>query len=246
LRTILRENRELRRALYAQRERATQDREAILQTIGSDLHDGPAQYIGSAILRLGVQENDGGLPWSAYDAQSIRRGLIEAERGIRDICAGLSTPDVDNRSVREVIACAIEQHIGRTGIAVEARLGRLPLGVPRHVKICLYRLVQEGLNNAIKHAAGVPHRVIASRLGERIVVQVEDNGKPNNNNLENHKTRVRGDCLGLAGLRARFTDIGGRLDLISESGGTVLRGSVIIREGHYDQSRRRRRSSILS
>jgi signal transduction histidine kinase len=74
----------------------------------------------------------------------------------------------------------------------------LPANTPSQLKVCIYRFVQEGLNNAYRHAAAVGQAVHVVSDGRELTVEVADKGpgcSPSNS--------FAGGKLGLAGLRAR-------------------------------------------
>jgi len=113
---------------------------------------------------------------------------------------------------------AVRQHEQRTGSAVSAAIDKLPANVSSSRKVCIYRFVQEGLNNAYRHAAGIGQTVHASSDGRELTVEVADKGpgfSPSN-----------GNGLGLAGLRDRVESLGGTFSLATRLGsGTRLRAS---------------------
>jgi signal transduction histidine kinase len=95
----------------------------------------------------------------------------------------------------------------------------LPIHVPHFVKISLCRFIQEGLNNAFRHAAGKGQRVSAHLQGDLIVVEVADEG-PGMSVQNEESDRVR---LGLIGLWDRIESLGGSLQVKSRPGaGTRL------------------------
>ena len=91
----------------------------------------------------------------------------------------------------------------------------------RSACICLYRFVQEGLNNAYHHATGADCQVLTECSNGKIEVRVCDNGSGFDPvEIRREKSRER---LGLAGLRERIESLGGQFDIQSSPGkGTVL------------------------
>ena len=81
------------------------------------------------------------------------------------------------------------------------------LTVAEEVKICLYRFVQEGLNNAFRHADGIGQEVQATVRNSELIVAVMDKGKrlKLNSQSDNHQG------IGLAALRDRIEALGGKL-----------------------------------
>jgi signal transduction histidine kinase len=86
------------------------------------------------------------------------------------------------------------------------------------VEIIIYRIIQELLNNTMKHAAATETFVQVIKEGDRLNIVVEDNGKGFNTNLpENNKG------AGLANVQSRVDYLKGQLDIHAEPGkGTLV------------------------
>lgn len=88
--------------------------------------------------------------------------------------------------------------------------------IPVAVKICVYRFIQEGLNNGWRHAEGKAQRVVLRLLGEEITVIVQDAGQ----GFKAENASFLG--LGLSGLRERVESLGGKFEINSSFAGTTL------------------------
>ena len=196
--------------------------ERFLRRVGADLHDGPAQLISLALLRLDNLRPLLAIEHSKSDEfEKIRAVLQDCLREIRHLSAGLAPPHLDKLPLRQVFELAIRQHEQRTGTAVNATIGALPVCMSSLHKVCIYRFVQEGLNNAYRHAAGAGQAVHVVSSGDELAIEVADSGpgfSPSNSG--------NGDGLGLAGLRDRVESLGGKFSLETQLGsGTKLRAS---------------------
>lgn len=99
--------------------------------------------------------------------------------------------------------------------------------MPQLIKICLYRFVQESLNNAYRHAQGKGQRIDAKLDGDRIVVEVADSGP----GLDSTRTSTSGG-LGLSIMRDRIESLGGTLMITSSvDSGTRLSAQLSLTEG---------------
>ena len=88
----------------------------------------------------------------------------------------------------------------------------------------IYRIVQEGLNNVIKHAGATEARVTLMRFGDEVAVTVEDNGSG-----IKAGSRVKGSGFGLAGIQERARMLGGTCTVDFRPGeGTVLMVRLVI------------------
>lgn len=181
-----------------------------VRQIAADLHDGAAQLIGLALLRL---DNLDSQAVARRDRQldQIRTSLQDALAEIRALASGVSLPGVRGSSPEETIRLAVAAHERRTGTSVDCEVTDMPPKLPALLQTCLYRFIQEGLNNAYKHAQGEGQVVRAVREPNGIVVSVSDTG-PGVDEPERAIAKSRG----LAGLRARVESLGGKFEFVSE------------------------------
>lgn len=183
-----------------------------LRRIGADLHDGPAQLMGFAALRLDALRADIATEKGQAEWQAIRDAVKDAIHEIRTISRGLSLPDIEHRSLAEIVQAVAEAHAARTGspVVVHATAGP-PREVPAAVKICCLRFVQEGLTNAWRHAAGKGLEVRLDIVGDRLALAVLDRG-PGVGKLPVEPTPDE-TGLGLGGMIDRVESLGGHLEL---------------------------------
>jgi len=217
LQTALAQNSSLRQRVQRASRRATAINERYLRRIGADLHDGPAQLVALAALRMDSPVLvDPATSNTLREAEiaGIHKTLGEAMREIRGICNGLVLPQIETQAVADILRLAVAEHERRTSTKVLLTLPeRLPeLGTSE--KISIYRFVQEGLNNAFRHGKGKGQQVRATTKGGKLLVEVMDAGPGFD--------PARSEGLGLAGLRERIESIGGQFETLSGPEGTRL------------------------
>lgn len=116
-----------------------------------------------------------------------------------------------------------------TATRVSLEFDPLPAKVAASVKLCAYRFIQEGLNNAWRHAEGKAQRVRLSSESSTLVIEVGDGGK----GFVGAQIPASGR-LGIRGLADRIESLGGSLDIDSVAGrGTTLTARIPI-EGAAD------------
>jgi signal transduction histidine kinase len=227
LSALLAQNETLRGRLQQASQRATALNETILRRIGADLHDGPAQLVAFASLRM--DSNALVSPSTPPEAReravaAIKASLDEAMHEIRTICNGLVLPQIESASLPEILERCVHAHEQRTGSAVDLSMTDPPGHLSPSAKICIYRFVQEALNNAYRHGGGVGQRVRQSMDGDKVSIEVADGGPgfdPNG---------VRPTSLGLAGLKGRVESLGGTFEINGDAPGTIVRMSLGIEE----------------
>jgi signal transduction histidine kinase len=214
------QNDKLRQEADNARLESIQSNEHFLNQLGQDLHDGPIQVLTVLGLKLGGLEP--GDSRAADDARPSFAGVDELLSGtlteLRDIATGLVLPELSDLSTTETLRLAVQHHERRTGTTVECDLENLPF-CPPPLRVCLYRIVQEALNNAFQHAGGNGQRVAASQTGNWLKVVVSDSG-PGITALLQPPRRGHHAGLGLNGVRRRVEAFNGSLNVISLTDGT--------------------------
>jgi signal transduction histidine kinase len=118
------------------------------------------------------------------------------------------------------------QHSGiKTTFTAPQNLGRLP----EPVELTLFRALQEGLTNAHRHSEGSAAEVWINRTDGIVVLVVKDNGRGiRQDALQRFKQNGTGLGVGLTGIAERVRDLGGTLQLDSDSSGTTIRVGIPI------------------
>lgn len=199
-------NRALRRRADTANQRTATLNERYLRRISAELHDGPAQLLGFAALRLeaiakGKAQGD--------DESLVSSSITEAIQEIRDICRGLTLPELEMLSGDDVVRRAIQAHETHSRTRIISEVGRLDIRA-QAAKICVYRFIQEALSNATRHAGASKISVTATEDDQHIRIAVEDNGTGFVRSSDE-------DGLGLAGLEERLAGLGGHLDIASDT-----------------------------
>jgi signal transduction histidine kinase len=212
---LLNQNARLHDRVRRAAERTTALNEQALRRIGGDLHDGPGQTLGLALLRLDLL--DGARP-DPETVSVVRSAVQDALGEIRAISTGLRLPELAPLDVAQVASRAMAAHVRRSGTAVDLQFERLPRQAPLPVKITLFRTLEEALSNATRHGLG---RGVVARLegvpgGLRLTVSDRGPGFcPNADRPEGH--------LGLANMRERAEVLGGTFEVRSAPGqGTTV------------------------
>jgi signal transduction histidine kinase len=210
---LLGQNEELHRRVRGAAARTTALNERFLRRFAAELHDGPAQDISLALLRLDhVAARCAGADWepaqqddTARDLDLVETSLRHALQEVRATSAGLMLPRLGDLTVAEVIDHATRAHRLRTRTDVEVEIGDLPDDAPLPTKIAIYRIVQEALTNAWRHAGGRGQSVTATRRDGSIRVDVADGGP----GFDVATMGGAEDHLGLLGMRERVESLGG-------------------------------------
>lgn len=232
---LLAENHVLSQRAQEAHRRVAEMNEQFLRGIGSDLHDGPLQLVAMSVLRLGSlrQTVSAAAPTIVEEAMQdldvLRSALQDCLLEIRNISAGLALPEIENLDLAEVVRAAVARHERRTLCSVALETDEFPGALPLSIRSCAYRVVQEGLMNAFRHAGGKFQMVRARFTGAAVEISVCDNGP--GPAIAEHLGIQFGQ--GLSGLRDRVEALGGTLELTSrpEGGASLLARLPITPQG---------------
>ena len=238
LQELLTQNRNLHERVRRAAGRVTALNERFLRRISADLHDGMAQDLGLALLRLEAlaangrttgQDPGGGQPVN-QDYETVHSALQSALSELRTISAGLRLPELEHLSPAATAQHAVRDYERKTGHTVVLTLGDLPDGAPLPVKITLYRLLQESLMNGFRHAAANGQHADIAHVEDQLDIQVTDDGTGFDPGAV-----PRDERFGLKAMRERVEILGGTFQIDSEPGrGTAVRARLPLTVGEME------------
>jgi signal transduction histidine kinase len=223
---LLSHNRELSTRLRHAAANTTALNENLLRRTSAELHDGPVQGISLALLRLDRAMSENEVCRLVKNSKcttslpTVQASLQTALQDLRIIAAGLALPQLDGLTLPEVFSRAVRLHEQRTRTKVTLSMQDIPDQATLPVKITAYRLIQEGLNNAYRHAGGAGQEVQVACKSNQIQIEVLDQGPGFNVGMLNESDKH----LGLVGMRQRIESLGGLFMIKSK----IRRGTRLI------------------
>ncbi|MGH6807538.1 MAG: sensor histidine kinase, partial [Ensifer adhaerens] len=127
---------------------------------------------------------------------------------------------------------AVKLHEARTGTVVRVETVGAGIALPAVIKTCAYRFVQEGLNNAHRHASGNDQKVVCRIDGAVLTLSVRDGGRRLGEPAPERKSE---GGLGIHGLRQRVESLGGTLQFKPRPEGTALTMMLDLGGGMLDE-----------
>jgi len=224
LQELLAQNQELSDHLRRASEGVATITERFLRRLSAELHDGPAQDLSLALLYFGsadaastaaastVAPAGGSIPSpEARTHVLVQQALQRALSELRAIATGLGIPELEHLSLSAAIERAVGSHEQRTGMSVRLSMGDLPGATAESIKLTSYRLIQESLTNAYRHAGGRGQAVDVQVEGGDLILSISDEGPGFDT------TRAIDDSkhLGISGMRERVQAEGGSYRLES-------------------------------
>jgi signal transduction histidine kinase len=211
------------RAARAEREREAAARVAVAEErarIARELHDIVAHAVSVMVLQVGAvrhrlpdalaEDRDAlrGVERAGRTALAEMRRLLAAMRRDGDEAELLPQPGLDGLA-------SLLGEIRGAGLPVELHVDGKPFQLPRGIDLSAYRIVQEGLTNALKHAHASDADVTVRYRPDELEIEVRDNGRGS--------SKSDGLGHGLVGVRERVKIYGGAMTAsTAPEGGFVL------------------------
>lgn len=222
---LAKRNNSLRRAADRARLRASVMNENYLARVGADLHDGPIQMLSLLMLKLPDP--------SAPDERSIDLQRSELEsliqmtlNDLRNLSIGLVLPELKHLSLMQTIELVVTRHEQQTGTTVARDIEAMAVQASEAVKVCAYRITQEALTNAHKHAGGADQCVQVSAGHNMVTLTISDSG----GTPSPRSALAQTTSLGVRGMEARVQALRGTLSITrNSSGGTEVVAQIPIR-----------------
>jgi len=210
------------RARQAEREREAAARIAVAEErarIARELHDIVAHSVSVMVLQVGAVRHK--LPETLSEDRGALEGVEQAGRTalaeMRQLLGAMRhdgdlelapQPGLDNLD-------SLLEEVRRAGLPVRLQVDGVPFALPRGLDLSAYRIIQEGLTNALKHAHAGQASVVVRYGSDELQIEVRDNG--------NGTSRNDGLGHGLVGIRERVKIYGGEMNAEAAPGrGFVL------------------------
>jgi signal transduction histidine kinase len=215
------------RAALAERERDAAARIAVAEErarIARELHDIVAHAVSVMVLQVGAVRHK--LPDELAEDRDALTGVERAGRTalaeMRRLLAAMrpdgDEPELTPQPGLDALDSLLEQ-VKRAGLPVQLHIEGDPLPLPRAIELSAYRIVQEGLTNALKHARASSADVFLRYRPDELQLEIRDNGAG----------AAKSDGLGhgLVGIRERVKIYGGEMTAGAATEGGFVLGTTL-------------------
>ena len=212
-----------KRAVNAEREREVAARIAVAEErarIARELHDVVAHAVSVMVLQVGAVRHK--LPDALGDEEDVLRGVERTGRSalaeMRRLLGAMRRDDDDLELGPQPGLDGLDSlvaQVERAGLPVRLHIEGEAYPLPRVIDLSAYRIVQEGLTNALKHAHADHADVTLRYRPDELRIEVRDDGRGG--------AASDGNGYGLVGIRERVKIYGGEMTAGPASdGGFVL------------------------
>jgi signal transduction histidine kinase len=191
--------------------------EEVLRGVSRELHDEFGQILTAVGAMLSRAEKQGLAPDSPFRAelQEVREATQAALENVRNLSQSLHPTILDDYGLEKALEWLCRRLEKQTGIEIRYERRGDGGGVAEEAAIHVFRILQEALNNVVRHA-GTPAATVRVEFGpRRLRLEVEDHGV----GLAGEGERAG---LGLVAMRERAEILGGTLRITRPDGGGTL------------------------
>ncbi|MGH9762373.1 MAG: ATP-binding protein [Blastocatellia bacterium] len=215
--------RHFRRARAVQQEFSRQlisSQENERKRIAAALHDSLNQSLviikNRAVLSLNSRDDT---DYAFEQLEEIAGGATQAIDEVRDIAHDLRPFQIDRLGLTKALGSMVDKVASVSGIAIVTHLEPIDGLISKDSEINLYRVVQESVNNIVKHSNATQARITLRRHAAELSLTVQDNGV----GFSPAAAGSTGSGFGLRGLGERAAILGGALTIQSAPGqGTTI------------------------
>ena len=184
--------------------------------LARELHDDLTQRLARLAIDAGRMETAGDAP---EGMRPLREDLVRLSEDVHALSHRLHPSVLDDLGLVEALKTECDR-VARNGVLrVEVEVSAVPAVLPADASLCLYRVAQEALNNAARHARASAVTVLLSARRSGIQLAVSDNGS----GFEPDRPGEHAS-LGLASMRERVRLLKGEFDIAT----TLGRGTTVV------------------
>jgi signal transduction histidine kinase len=151
---------------------------------------------------------------------------------VRTLSYLLHPPTMDAAGLASAAHWFVEGFGQRSGITVKLHVDKRLPRMPDVIELTLFRVMQEALTNVHRHSGSSTADILIQKVGQQIILEVKDQGcgiKPEV--LARSQAAGAGLGIGLTGMCERVRDLGGVLEIDSDSSGTAVKVTIPVASG---------------
>jgi signal transduction histidine kinase len=193
--------------------------------IARELHDSVGQFLAGLKINLGrLQRREAESTAQSYPLLLESIDLTDRAIGeVRTISHLLHPPLLDELGFHSAARWYAEGFAKRSGIQVNLHLAEVVERLPKQIELALFRVLQESLTNVHRHAKASTVDIEVLCTDDLVILAVSDDGRGLHPDVLQRFRGGHAGGIGLAGMRERLAELGGRLEVDSGPTGTRIR-----------------------
>ena len=192
------------------------------RSIARELHDDLSHRLARLAIDAGLIGRNPDSDALDQELKNLRQELASTSEAVHDISYRLHPSLVEDLGISTALRTECERVQKYTDASIKVQIGAIPERIPKDAALCAYRVIQEALNNAVRHAEADNIEILLDKEGQTLKLEVLDDGR---GFIEAQvKSKV---SLGLSSMRERVSMMDGTIGIRSAPGAGTTVGAVV-------------------
>lgn len=190
--------------------------------IARELHDDLSQRLARLSIDAGLIGRGSISDATDEELISLREELASVSEDVHDMSYRLHPSLVEDLGISTALRTECQRVQKYADVRIKAHIGESHGQIPKNVALCAYRVVQEALNNAVRHARADSIEIVFEKEDQVLKLEISDNGCGFDTN---QMTSSQG--IGLSSMQERVRLLGGTLSIQSSPGAGTTVSAVV-------------------
>ncbi len=195
-----------------------------------EIHDGPAQSMSNIVIKAEICEKliDKNITEAKDELRNLKKITRDSLQEVRKIIYNLRPMALDDLGLLPTLERYVISFKEETSIAVVLKVRKVDDELKPAISLTVFRIVQEALNNILKHSKAKSASILLERIEQRLIISIIDNGigfdtKAIRVNKKKNKSDLSGG-FGLYSMKERVALLEGEFEVKSQIGkGTTIK-----------------------
>ncbi len=195
-----------------------------------EIHDGPAQSMSNIVIKAEICEKliDKNVSEAKGELRNLKKITRDSLQEVRKIIYNLRPMALDDLGLLPTLERYVISFKEDTNIDVTLKVRKVDEELKPAISLTVFRIVQEALNNILKHSEAKSASILLERIEQRLLISIIDNGIGfDTNAVRINKKKNKSDLsggFGLYSMKERVALLEGEFEVISEIGkGTTIK-----------------------
>jgi signal transduction histidine kinase len=192
------------------------------RAIARELHDDLSQRLARLAIDAGLIGQDSISDAADDEFKELREELARVSEDVHDMSYRLHPSLVEDLGISTALRTECQRVRRYCDVQIKEHIDEIRERIPNPAALCAYRVIQEALNNAVRHAKADSIEITLEKDGQTLKLEVSDDG------IGFDKARAKSsEHIGLSSMRERVRLLDGKLRIRSEPGAGTTVSAVV-------------------
>ena len=192
------------------------------RVIARELHDDLSQRLARLAIDAGTIRHDQNSATLDDELKNLREDLARVSEDVHDMSYRLHPSLVEDLGISTALRTECQRVRKYADVPVKEHIGETHGQIPNNVALCAFRVAQEALNNAVRHARADSIEIVFEKEGQVLKLEVSDDGR----GFDKAQV-VAGGSIGLSSMRERVRLLDGTFSIRSTPGAGTTVSAVV-------------------